>query len=156
MLATVPHLPTYSPLTSLGWFLLAFGDADGFFVDSARPLRKRRGPRSPRGRRTPRHPSAPCPHTCSSARTGARGSKLRTLTPVSVSLWSCTSVATVTGADGTRLTGEIGKLLGAKWKELDEEEKKVRLVVVAARRACILGWLDVVGPVNKLGSRAPT
>ncbi len=25
----------------------------------------------------------------------------------------------------TRRAGEIGKLLGAKWKELDDEEKKV-------------------------------
>ena len=29
----------------------------------------------------------------------------------------------------TRRTGEIGKLLGAKWKELDEEEKKVATLV---------------------------
>ena len=43
---------------------------------------------------------------------------------------SCSSVATATGADGTRLTGEIGKLLGAKWKELDDEEKKVRLALL--------------------------
>ena len=29
--------------------------------------------------------------------------------------------------------GEVGKLLGAKWKELDEEEKKVNLLVHANR-----------------------
>lgn len=28
-------------------------------------------------------------------------------------------------ADKTRVIGEIGKLLGAKWKELDDDEKKV-------------------------------
>ena len=64
-------------------------------------------------------------------------------------------VATATGADGTRLTGEIGKLLGAKWKELDEEEKKV-CPIPPARRVWILCWLDIVEPVNKPGSRAPT
>jgi hypothetical protein len=28
--------------------------------------------------------------------------------------------------------GEVGKLLGAKWKELDDEEKKVHLPVISA------------------------
>nr|VWP01853.1 SH3 domain-containing protein [Ganoderma boninense] len=89
-----------------------------------------------KGKKDPKAPKRPpCPHTCSSARTGARGSKLRTPTPVSVSLQSSASVATVTEANDTRLTGEIGKLLGAKWKELDEEEKKPYLDQAAADKA---------------------
>lgn len=39
------------------------------------------------------------------------------------SLPSPSSAGSVT--DKTRVIGEIGKLLGAKWKELDDDEKKV-------------------------------
>jgi hypothetical protein len=28
------------------------------------------------------------------------------------------------------VAGEVGKLLGAKWKELDEEEKKVCVILI--------------------------
>lgn len=47
-------------------------------------------------------------------------------------------VAAVVGCsvtDKTRVIGEIGKLLGAKWKELDDDEKKV----------CMLYLVDICG-----------
>jgi len=64
--------------------------------------------------------------TCSSARTGGRGSRLRTQTLVSVRLLSviATSLLSVLIIRHVN-AGEVGKLLGAKWKELDDSEKKV-------------------------------
>ena len=45
-------------------------------------------------------------------------------------------------ADTTRLTGEIGKLLGAKWKELDDDEKKVCALVSPS--IVLPDWSDCV------------
>ena len=62
--------------------------------------------------------------TCSFLKTGARGSrpKIPMRASVSLSLVPCSSVIRIE----SYLVGEVGKLLGAKWKELDDTEKKVR------------------------------
>lgn len=60
--------------------------------------------------------------TCSLAKTGARESKPRTQKPALVGLVSLPALCSVSYLSKS---GEVGKLLGAKWKEMDEEEKKV-------------------------------
>jgi hypothetical protein len=115
------HIPTSSSLPS---YITNFP----WSVRSAKPLRKQKRSHASQ-KRTPRRPNGHCPRTCSSLRTGARGSRQRTLMLVSVSphIRPCESPAS---ADGGVYVGEVGKLLGAKWKELDDEEKKVRSPIV--------------------------
>jgi len=93
------------------------------FSHSARLQRRPRNlPASPR--KTPTHLSVHSLRTCSFLRTGARGSRLKIpmRASVSLSLVPCSSVIRIESC----LVGEVGKLLGAKWKELDDTEKKVR------------------------------
>ena len=90
-----------------------------------RPRNPRRPPAAVLVRKTPRHPSVLSLRTCSLVRTGARGSRPRIQKRASVSLSLCFTCH----RHGLRVfgfgAGEVGKLLGAKWKELEEEEKKV-------------------------------
>jgi hypothetical protein len=97
----------------------------------SRHAKRPRKPRKPPGvahvRRTQRHPSVRSLRICSSARIGGRGSRQRIPTRALV----CRFTFFSTWAEGFRTfcTGEVGKLLGAKWKELDDEEKKVRWTI---------------------------
>ena len=77
--ATVTPTPAPRALGGLGEPLYALPVAHGRLLHSARPRRRRRRRRrARRGARTPRPRSAPCRRTCSSRRTGGRGSRLRT------------------------------------------------------------------------------
>lgn len=89
-----------------------------------RRRRRRKSPPPRSLRRTQMLRSARSPRICSSVRTGGRGSRLKTLTPVSVRVSA--PLSTPVRNTHTHVNpGEVGKLLGAKWKELDDSEKKV-------------------------------
>ena len=60
-------------------------------------------------------------HICSSVKTGVNVSRQRTQ---KLPLVSCVVVMLVSRINDCH-AGDVGKLLGAKWKELDDEEKKV-------------------------------
>ena len=103
-----------------------------------------------RVKRTQMRPSVLSPRTCSSARTGARGSKPRTpmLALVRV-LGNKLHVMIIDLFLYLTRIGEVGKLLGAKWKELDDSEKKVRKRDSVAQ--CDANVLILYSPIlNKL------
>ena len=77
-------------------------------------------------KRTPRRLSGRYPRICSSVKTGVNASRQKTQ---KLALVSCVAVILVARVDDCH-TGEVGKLLGAKWKELDDEEKKVSDVYI--------------------------
>jgi hypothetical protein len=106
----------------------AHADTQGGRENREKPSKK---PAAVLVRKTPRHPSVLSLRTCSLARTGARGSRPRIQKRASVSLslfFTCHRHGLGFLRVGFGLgAGEVAKLLGAKWKELDEEEEKVSL-----------------------------
>jgi hypothetical protein len=90
---------------------------------SVKQLKRPKRPVLPviRGKRTPRRLNGRYPHICSSVKIGVNVSRQKTQT---LALVSCVVAVLVARVDDCHI-GEVGKLLGAKWKELDDEEKKV-------------------------------
>lgn len=90
---------------------------------SVRQLKRPKRPVLPVARQkgTPRHLNGRYPRICSSVKTGVNVSRQKTQ---KLALVSCVVVMLVASVEDCHI-GEVGKLLGAKWKELDDEEKKV-------------------------------